>query len=92
MPRASLRLPDLLRQLDAALPATIEVEGATLRDALRAATVAHPMLAGHLFDETGALREHVLCVQNGCQRREADLDRGVEEGDELAVMQAVSGG
>jgi len=89
----SIRLPSVLRQLDSTYPCEVEVEGETARDALRALTTRHPTLGRHLFDERDALREHVLCVHNGRQLRESSLDAAtLGEGDELAIMQAVSGG
>ena len=56
----------------------------------RRVVAAHPELRVHLFDETGDIRQHVSCFHNGAMV----ADRGVAmaEGDELVILQAVSGG
>lgn len=92
MPRITLRLPSLLTAALGQGPA-LALEATTLRAALDAIRREHPALALHLFDETGGLREHVLCFWNGTNTRWLDtLDQPLAEGDTLLVMQAVSGG
>ena len=60
---------------------------------LRALLEAHPALDVHLFDERGDLREHVLCFLNERNSRWLDsLDEPIRDGDEVVIMQAVSGG
>lgn len=71
----------------------IPVRAATPLAALRAAVAAHPALHVHLFDESGALREHVLCLHDGVNTRWAGaLEAPLRGGDRIVVMQAVSGG
>ena len=71
----------------------VHVEAATLRGSLDALFRLHPELAIHLFDESGDLRRHVLCLHNGANARwSATLDVPVSPGDEIAILQAVSGG
>ena len=72
---------------------TVEVRAATLAAALEARFVELPALRTHLLDESGALREHVLCVHNGRNARWFDtLEVPVAAGDVVTILQAVSGG
>ena len=92
MARVTVRLPRLLAGLiDGATAVT--VEAATVQGALGELTRRHPVLAVHLFDESGGLRQHVLCFHNEENTRWlATLDRPVAPGDEVTIIQAVSGG
>lgn len=86
-----IQLPSLLAQVGQDRALSVEAE--TLRDALDAIVQSHPKLAVHLFDESGQLREHVLCFHNGMNTRWLDdLDVQLDCGDSLLFMQAVSGG
>lgn len=92
MASVSVRLPSLLTSL-LDLPRSIEVAGETLDEALGDLCRRHPSLAVHLFDESGEFREHVLCFINDTNSRELDRSKpGLEEGDEVTILQAVSGG
>jgi molybdopterin synthase sulfur carrier subunit len=66
----------------------------TVGDALDALLAAHPGLEGELFDEDGALYDHVRLLHEGVDPfAEADgLDTPVEPDDELALFPPVSGG
>ena len=71
----------------------LAVEGATCQEALEDAFARHPGLRVHLFDESGALRQHVLCFVNDENTRWADtLELALAEGDVITILQAVSGG
>mgnify|MGYP005752762565 FL=1 len=86
-----IELPSLLANIVGG--AQIEARGATIREVLTDATSRTPALAIHLFDETGDLREHVLCFHNGRNTRwDGTLDGPVADGDRIAIIQAVSGG
>lgn len=92
MARVTVELPSLLAGLIEGR-ARVELEAATLRGALDELVRLHPLLAGHLFDERGEFRRHVLCFHNGTNTRWLeDLERPLAEGDTVRVMQAVSGG
>jgi hypothetical protein len=52
-----------------------------------------PLLRVHLFDEAGALRQHVQIFVNGTDSRHLpSLQVPVADGDEIIVLQAISGG
>jgi molybdopterin converting factor small subunit len=71
----------------------VDVEAATLAELVAALDRIHPGLAGYLTDERGALRKHVnIFVNGGLLRDRAALGDGVAAGDEVFVMQALSGG
>jgi molybdopterin converting factor small subunit len=72
---------------------SVAVDAGTLAGVLSALTKRYPALGVHLFDETGGLREHVLCFHNGNNSRWLEsLDVPVAEGDTVTILQAVSGG
>lgn len=85
-------LPDLLCSL-LSLPRRSSVEAATLQAALGALVERHPALGGHIFDESGGLRQHVLCFHNQTNSRWLDgRDPPLAEDDSITILQAVSGG
>ncbi len=70
-----------------------EVDAQTLEGALRAAEKTYPLLRVHLFDEKGDLRQHVQVFFNSTDCRELpSLDVPAKDGDEIIVLQAISGG
>jgi len=84
-------LPGMLQAV--AGTAKLRVEATTLADALEEAYRQVPALRFHLCEDTGAFRMHVLCFHNGANTREMkSLDVPLAEGDEIAFVQAVSGG
>lgn len=83
----TLILPGVLRK-----PAgrrAVEVEAATVADALAAAVAACPGLAGRITEPSGALRPFVRVFVDG---ELADLDHPTPDGCELTVAPALSGG
>ena len=92
MVEVTVRLPRLLAGfLNGATSVVVPAE--TLGGVLDELVRRHPVLKVHLFDETGALRRHVLCFHNEENTRWlATLDRPVAPGDEVTIIQAVSGG
>jgi molybdopterin converting factor small subunit len=71
----------------------LRVRGSTVAEAIEAAYARIPALRHHLCDESGGFRTHVLCVHNGASTRAAGgLQRRVKEGDEIQILQAISGG
>lgn len=64
-----------------------------VRTALAAAFAAAPRLAHYVLDEQGALRKHVALFVNGeMLLREGALDRPLAAGDQVMVIQALTGG
>ncbi len=83
-----VRLPGVLDPATGGLR-RVEVVGATLGEVLVDLCRQVPTLRVHLFDGT-QLRRHVICIHDGITRRR--LDHPIGEGDEVAILQAVSGG
>lgn len=72
---------------------SVEVDGATVREILAAVFSSEPRLEGYVLDDQGGLRDHVTVFVNGEQVHDrAALSDRVGPGDELYVMQALSGG
>ncbi len=91
MPRVTIDLPSLLAGVIG--EQTLTVEADTLGQALKRAYVQAPTLRGHLCDESGQFRPHVLCFLNDVNSRWlADLDRPLQDGDCITILQAISGG
>jgi hypothetical protein len=65
------------------------VAGDDVETALKDLFGQEPGLRSHLLDETGGIRPHVSVFVDG---RQAELGTPVEEGAEIYVLQAVSGG
>ncbi len=92
MPNVTVDLPSLLVHLTDGR-VSVPVEAASLRDALADLVRRCPSLEVHLFDETGGLRQHVLCFHNGTNSRWLDsMQVPIAEGDTITIIQAVSGG
>ena len=71
----------------------LEVEGATVEDALAALFALHPRLRDRVLDEQGRLRRHVnLFVDRESIRYTGGLATPLAPGATLSVVPAVSGG
>ena len=91
MSRATVELPSLLR--DVLHKESLRVEGVTLEDALEDAYSQLPGLRVHVCDESGRLRQHVLCFLNDTNMRGPDsVKQPLSDGDTITILQAVSGG
>ena len=92
MPDIAVNLPSLLSGVVGGRK-RIQVSAETVSEAFDDIKNRYPTLAVHLFDETGGLREHVLCFVNDTNTRWLDsLNHGLSERDSLTIIQAVSGG
>ncbi len=92
MAQVSVRLPGLLAGLVEGAR-VINVEAETVSSALDDLIRRYPTLKVHLFDEQGELRRHILCFHNEENTRWLEgLSRPVKAGDEITIIQAVSGG
>ncbi len=71
-----------------------DIEATTLADAISRMKTFSPALAAHLFDEAGAVRQHILLYLNdeSVTWIEDHAARELRAGDELFIIQAVSGG
>lgn len=70
-----------------------EVEAADVASLVAALDERHPGLAAYLVDEAGRLRPHVnIFVGDGMLRDREGLGDPLQPGDEVTVMQALSGG
>ena len=87
-----VRIPTQLRSL-AGGAGEIEVEGATVGEALKALDAAHPGFAERLFDDSGNLRRFVNVFVGDEDIRFLDgLSTPVPSGTLVSVVPAVAGG
>jgi len=71
----------------------VEVEGATVADALGTALTDNARLRSYLFDEHGRLRRHIMVFVDGQMIDDrVGLSDPVDPQTEVYVMQALSGG
>jgi molybdopterin converting factor small subunit len=88
----TVRVPTQLRQLTGGT-GEIQVEGATVGEALKALDAAHPGFAERLFDEAGGLRRFVNVFLDDEDIRFLDgLSTPVADRQTLSVVPAVAGG
>src|SRR5262245_4915211 len=74
-------------------PAELVLAATSVRAALAELERSHAKVYRSVCDETGALRRHVnLFVNSSSVRDLAGLDTPLRPGDELTLIQAVSGG
>ena len=84
-----VRLPSMLRD-HAGGAATVDVDGATVGEVLRALDRRFPAVGRRITDEQGAVRRHVHVYVG--DERAGSLDELVPEGVEISILAAVSGG
>ncbi len=71
----------------------VQVAGATLNECLEDLFRQFPVMRGHLFENDGQLRKHVLILyRDESTRWLKSLDIPVEAGERITILQAVSGG
>lgn len=88
----TVRLPAVLAEIGGG-ERQVEVEGSTLREALADLIRLRPGLALHFFDDAGTFRRHILCFHGEDYAREdEDLDRPVEPGGTITILNSVAGG
>lgn len=90
MPRVTLDLPRILRD-SAGGEARLELDAGRLDAACAEIRRRWPVLAAHVFTETGGLRPHVLLLVND-RLALGGLEVPLASGDRLEIVQAVSGG
>ncbi|HEY4230364.1 MAG TPA: MoaD/ThiS family protein, partial [Thermoanaerobaculia bacterium] len=90
MPR--IFLPTPLRPF-AGGSASVEVEGATVAEALRRLVDAHEGLRTHLYDEAGRLRRYVNVYKNEEDVRHLQSDgTALVASDTLSIVPSIAGG
>jgi molybdopterin synthase sulfur carrier subunit len=88
----SVRIPTQLRTLTGGA-GEVQVEGATVGEALKALDANHPGFADRLFDEGGNLRRFVNVFLADEDVRFLDgLATPVTDGQTLSIVPAVAGG
>ena len=89
---STIRIPTQLRTLTGG-SGTVEVEGSTVAEVLKALDARHPGFADRLFDEAGALRRFVnVFVAEEDIRFLDGLETPVEAGSVVSIVPAVAGG
>ena len=87
-----IRLPSVLRA-NANGERAVEVDGATIGDAVQSLVGRHPGLAGQLLTPEGELHRFVNVYLNGRDVRYlAGLDTPVDARDEIRLLPAIAGG
>lgn len=70
-----------------------EVNGRTVSDLIKNLNQQYPGLADYIVDDRGALRKHVNIFLGGDLIRDRQtLQDTVQDGDEIYIFQALSGG
>ena len=88
----TIRIPTTLRTLTGG-SSEVQVEGATVGEALANLDAAHPGFRDRLYDESGALRRFVNVFLADDDVRYLDgVDTAVADGSEISIIPAVAGG
>jgi molybdopterin synthase sulfur carrier subunit len=88
----TVRVPGPLRRLTNG-SAEVEVEGATVSQALQDLESRYPGFADRLYDPSGSLRQFINIYLNDSDIRFGQgLDTPVGENDDLSIVPAVAGG
>lgn len=71
----------------------MQVGATTVADLVAEIEAVHPGIAAYIIDEHGALRKHVNIFLNGSLIKDkTGLSDVIADGDEVYIMQALSGG
>ena len=88
----SIRIPTTLRTLTGG-NSEVQVEGATVDEALQSLEAAHPGFKERLFDDEGGLRRFVnVFVADDDVRYLDGVNTPVPDGETIAIIPAVAGG
>lgn len=69
------------------------VAPASLREVLKAALLAAPELSHYMFDDQANIRKHVaVFINRDLLKNRADLRQYLQGGDQVLVVQALTGG
>lgn len=90
--RVTIRIPTPLRSATDG-QSTVEVEGQTVDDVLRALVDRYPDLADNLYNEEGTLRQFVNVYVGDEDVRFGDgVETTLEPGDEVSIVPSIAGG
>ncbi len=70
----------------------VEVSATTVRDAIAAVETKHPGFGRQVFADGGGTHRFVSLFRNGSILRDAELDKTVDETDEIEILAALAGG
>ncbi|MEI7886918.1 MAG: ubiquitin-like small modifier protein 1 [Actinomycetes bacterium] len=88
----SIRIPTTLRTLTGG-SSEVQVEGATVSEALQSLEDTHPGFKERLFDDDGGLRRFVnVFVADDDVRYLDGVNTPVPDGETIAIIPAVAGG
>ena len=88
----TVRIPTTMRPISGGA-STVQVEGSTLAEVLKALDAAHPGFGERLFDDSGALRRFVnVFVADDDVRYLDGLNTPVPDGETVSIIPAVAGG
>jgi MoaD family protein len=89
---SKIHIPTPLRQY-VGKQSTVEVNGATVAEALNGLLAQHPELRRHLYTEDGKLRAFVnLYVNDEDIRYLQKEETAVKEGDNISIVPSIAGG
>jgi molybdopterin synthase sulfur carrier subunit len=90
--RVKVRVPSPLRQLTGGA-SEVEVEGATVAEALHDLDQRYPGFQPRIFEPAGGLRHFVNVYRNDDDiRTSGGLEATLDSGDQLSIVPAVAGG
>ncbi|MEI8023004.1 MAG: MoaD/ThiS family protein [Actinomycetota bacterium] len=88
----TVRIPTTLRPLSGGV-STVQVEGSTLGEILKALNAAHPGFSDRLLDSEGNLHKFVnIFVADDDVRYMQGLDTKIATGQTVSIIPAVAGG
>ena len=88
----TIRIPTTMRPLSGGA-STVQVDGSTLGEVLKALDATHPGFTERLFDDAGALRRFVnVFVADDDVRYLDGLNTPVPDGETVSIIPAVAGG
>ncbi|MDF2097205.1 MoaD/ThiS family protein [Aquibaculum arenosum] len=88
-PQVVVHLPTALRALFPEAPPRVQVRAATLAEVMHVLDQRWPGMRDRLCDSRPALRRHINAFVDG---ERVDLTRRLQEGDEVILLTAISGG
>lgn len=92
MPVTKALIPAALRDFTSG-KTSVDVDAATVSDALDRIVAAHPALKRHLYTEAGELRDYVNVFVNENEIRTLDgVETKIGAGDVLFIVPSIAGG